>query len=287
MDTTSASVTPARADGGRFLGHPPGLAVLFLTQMWAEFSYFGLQALLVYYMTEQLGFSQAQVVADLWRLRRGGVLQPVLRRHRRRSVAGAHPQRRAGRGADDARPLRHGLSDPCCSRRWRWWRSAMACSSRRWRCRSARLYADDDPRKAHAFSAYYMGINLGGFLAPLVCGSPGRVLRLALGVRRGRRRHAGGALHLSWLLARRFRPSPRSERRSPAAAGWTFSAPERRDLALIAALVGIVVLFRIGYEQSGNVIALWVRAPDRPERRLCRGCASPFRRPGFSRSIRC
>ena len=37
-----------------------GLTVLFLTQMWAEFSYFGLQAMLVYYMTDQLGFSQAR-----------------------------------------------------------------------------------------------------------------------------------------------------------------------------------------------------------------------------------
>jgi POT family proton-dependent oligopeptide transporter len=41
-------------------GHPPGLTVLFMTQMWAEFSYFGLQALLVYYMTQHLGFAQAR-----------------------------------------------------------------------------------------------------------------------------------------------------------------------------------------------------------------------------------
>src|SRR5260221_7770971 len=41
-------------------GHPRGLTVLFLTQMWAEFSFFGLQALLVYYMTKHLGFSQSK-----------------------------------------------------------------------------------------------------------------------------------------------------------------------------------------------------------------------------------
>ena len=41
-------------------GHPRGLTVLFLTQMWAEFSFFGLQALLVYYMTKHLGFDQAK-----------------------------------------------------------------------------------------------------------------------------------------------------------------------------------------------------------------------------------
>ena len=37
------------------------------------------------------------------------------------------------------------------------------------------LYADDDPRKAYAYSAYYMGINLGGLLAPLVCGTLGEL----------------------------------------------------------------------------------------------------------------
>ena len=41
-----------------WFGHPQGLTILFFTQMWAEFSYFGLQALLVYYMTRQLNFDQ-------------------------------------------------------------------------------------------------------------------------------------------------------------------------------------------------------------------------------------
>src|SRR4051812_25762204 len=47
---------PART----LFGHPAGLTVLFTTQMWAEFSFFGLQALLVYYMTKQLGFAQGK-----------------------------------------------------------------------------------------------------------------------------------------------------------------------------------------------------------------------------------
>ena len=44
---SSRAVKPART----LFGHPAGLTVLFTTQMWAEFSFFGLQALLVYYMT--------------------------------------------------------------------------------------------------------------------------------------------------------------------------------------------------------------------------------------------
>ena len=42
-----------------FLGHPVGLFVLFFTEMWERFSYYGMRALLVYYMMKQLQFSQA------------------------------------------------------------------------------------------------------------------------------------------------------------------------------------------------------------------------------------
>ena len=47
------------AERGWF-GHPRGLAVLFLTNMWEQFSYYGMRALLVYFMTKQLLLGQAQ-----------------------------------------------------------------------------------------------------------------------------------------------------------------------------------------------------------------------------------
>jgi len=40
--------------------HPKGLAVLFLTEMWERFSYYGMRSLLVYYMMKQLMFTQAE-----------------------------------------------------------------------------------------------------------------------------------------------------------------------------------------------------------------------------------
>src|ERR1700732_2532305 len=40
------------AAGGEFLGHPKGLAFLFTTEMWERFSYYGMRALLVLYMTK-------------------------------------------------------------------------------------------------------------------------------------------------------------------------------------------------------------------------------------------
>jgi POT family proton-dependent oligopeptide transporter len=41
-------------DTGTLLGHPKGLAVLFGTEMWERFSYYGMRAILVFYMVKYL-----------------------------------------------------------------------------------------------------------------------------------------------------------------------------------------------------------------------------------------
>ena len=40
-----------------FLGHPSGLYVLFMTEMWERFSYYGMRGLLVVYLTQHFLFS--------------------------------------------------------------------------------------------------------------------------------------------------------------------------------------------------------------------------------------
>ena len=42
-----------------WFGQPRGLTILFLTEMWEIFSYYGMRALLVYYMTKELMIGQA------------------------------------------------------------------------------------------------------------------------------------------------------------------------------------------------------------------------------------
>ena len=47
-----------------FFGHPRGLSTLFFTEMWERFSYYGMRAFLIYYMTASvadggLGFADA------------------------------------------------------------------------------------------------------------------------------------------------------------------------------------------------------------------------------------
>lgn len=52
----STSPNAAKAGGG-FFGHPKGLAVLFLTEMWERFSYYGMRGLLIIYLTQHFLFS--------------------------------------------------------------------------------------------------------------------------------------------------------------------------------------------------------------------------------------
>jgi proton-dependent oligopeptide transporter, POT family len=254
----ATATNPGSAPRSLF-GHPPGLTVLFLTQMWAEFSYFGLQALLVYYMTERLGFSQARsslvygiyggaaffspffggMIADRWLGRTrsvvaGGLL--MMCGH----FAMAFPAALFPALALVA--IGNGLFIPPL---------AVQVGS---------LYADDDPRKAHAYSAYYMGINLGGLLAPLVCGTLGE----ELGWHWGFAAAGIGMLFglIVYLGCRRLLPGEPRRLHAPEADAVEATVEadvDRRNILLLVAIVAVVILFRIGYEQSGNVIALWVK----------------------------
>ena len=118
------------------------------------------------------------------------------------------------------------------------------------------LYAKDDPRRGSAYNFYYVGINVGGLLAPLVCGTLGELYGWHWGF---------GAAGIGMLL----RPCDLHARCALVAAGATEAsatwrpaermprdAMRKRVLALLA--IGLcVMVFRGAYEQSGNTIALW------------------------------
>jgi POT family proton-dependent oligopeptide transporter len=54
----SAEVLGASAPDKTLLGHPRGLLILFFTEMWERFSYYGMRGLLIFYLTEHFLFSQ-------------------------------------------------------------------------------------------------------------------------------------------------------------------------------------------------------------------------------------
>src|SRR5947209_1027149 len=59
MDSRLAPKGPAHPPGERtFLGHPRGLYVLFLAQMWERFSYFGMAGLLILYLNNYFKLNQ-------------------------------------------------------------------------------------------------------------------------------------------------------------------------------------------------------------------------------------
>jgi len=242
---------PARS----LFGHPPGLTVLFTTQMWAEFSFFGLQALLVYYMTKHLHFPQYKsslvygaygaaaffspffggLVADRWLGRTPSVIiggTMMMLGHFAMAFEGLLFPALA------LVAVGNGLFIPPL---------AIQVGS---------LYGDDDPRKAYAYSAYYMGINLGGLLAPLVCGTLGELYGWHWGfTAAGVGMAIGLAIYCSFL---RFLPAEPRKSVIALEQGPEARSPIRQHVTILLLMIAMVVLFRVGYEQSGNVIALWV-----------------------------
>jgi POT family proton-dependent oligopeptide transporter len=223
--------------------------------MWAEFSFFGLQALLVYYMTKQLGFAQAKssliygaygaaaffspffggLIADRWLGRTRSVIiggAMMMFGHFAMAFEGLLFPALA------LVALGNGLFIPPL---------AIQVGS---------LYAEDDPRKAYAYSAYYMGINLGGLLAPLVCGTLGELYGWHWGFTA-----AGVGMAIGLAIYCSFLPLlPPEPAHLKAAANDTGAVRVIREhVTILLLMVAMVVLFRVGYEQSGNVIALWVR----------------------------
>jgi POT family proton-dependent oligopeptide transporter len=124
------------------------------------------------------------------------------------------------------------------------------------------LYSADDPRRDRGYSIFYVGINVGAFLAPLVCG--------ALAIQYGWHYGFGAAgvgmllslgIYLSGSRALPQDEKQRDERpRAKESAGAKSPLdPAERGAAL--AIIGIcvtVTLFWAAYDQQGNTILLWI-----------------------------
>jgi POT family proton-dependent oligopeptide transporter len=54
---------PDRAESATLFGHPKGLYVLFLTEMWERFSFYGVRSLLIFFLTQRFAFSDDHAFA--------------------------------------------------------------------------------------------------------------------------------------------------------------------------------------------------------------------------------
>ena len=126
-----------------------------------------------------------------------------------------------------------------------------------------RLYPPGDHRRDRAYSIFYVGINVGAFLAPLVCGTLGEEAGWHYGFAAA---GVGMLIGLAiYLYALPFLPSDELQEASISPAG---APTERQKLdrdewrAVIALLVLFVpnTLFWATYEQQGNTLVLWADA---------------------------
>ena len=122
------------------------------------------------------------------------------------------------------------------------------------------LYAPGDRRRDRAFSIFYVGINLGAFLAPLVCGTLGEELGWHYGFAAAGVGMTTGLV--IYLLATPALPKESFAKRATAQqpldrAAW------QSIVALLLLFVPVSLFWGI-YEQQGNTIVLWASELHRP-----------------------
>jgi POT family proton-dependent oligopeptide transporter len=251
-------------DQPTWFGQPRGLSILFLTEMWEIFSYYGMRSLLVYYMTKQLfiGQEKASFIYGTYTAMAyftpilGGVIADRWLGKRRAVIIGGGVMA-AGHFMMAFEPsfyfalatiaLGNGLFLPSLP------------------SQINDLYRADDPRRSWAYNVYYVGINLGGFLAPLVCGTLGEFYgwhwgfgAAGVGMLMGLAVYVLGGKYLpeQARIARAAAPVAAALAAASAARGAR-ARDFRSTLALLFAIGLAVTVFRGAYEQVGNTLALW------------------------------
>ena len=258
-------------------GHPAGLTTLFLTEMWERFSYYGMRALLVLYMVAPasgggLGFDVTRATriygiytgAVYFTNIFGGLLADSFLGARLAVLLGgiiiacghfsmalqALPSFYAGMFLI---VIGTGLLKPNIS--------VMVGS----------LYDEDDPRRDSGFSIFYMGINLGAMIAPLICGYIGQRISWHLGFAMA---GVGMTLGLVQYVAHRKRLAHvggRPARKTKPVVGAAVPPPpsltpeDKRRLVVVVTLCFFSLFFWIAAEQAGSSFNLFAERHTRAE----------------------
>ena len=171
----------------RFFGHPRGLATLFFTEMWERFSYYGMRAILILFMTDKIahggmGFNDDKAgavyglyVSMVYLLCLGGgwVADRITGQRRAVLVGGIFislgefclvaPSELSFYAGLVLLMMGTGLLKGNVS------------------TIVGQLYGKGDPRRDSGFSLFYMGINLGALISPIICGYVGEKISWRLG----------------------------------------------------------------------------------------------------------
>jgi len=168
-----------------FLGHPKGLVVCFMTELWERFAYYGMLSLLILYLTQFFQYSDAEgskVVAAygalVWMLPvLGGVLADRLLGSRKCVVVGALMMSIGFISISFPSVLLWQLfseSETYTSEKLFFSMALIVTGVGLLKTNITTvvgaLYSLDDHRRDSGFTTFYMGINIGGALGPIVCG---------------------------------------------------------------------------------------------------------------------
>jgi proton-dependent oligopeptide transporter, POT family len=290
MAYSPSSAAPARDAASRtavdagFFGHPRGLSTLFFTEMWERFSYYGMRAFLILYMTAPaaaggLGFADARAASiygtytgSAWgaAILGGVVADRFLGQYRSVLIGGIIIALGHFTLAFHALPFFYtglalivigtGLLKPNVS--------TLVGS----------LYAPGDARRDAGFSIFYMGINLGAFIGPLIAGYLAQRVdwhigfaSAGFGMALGLTQYIVGRKHLRTAIDR-IATQPRAEA-APGTAAPTrneprllsFTPTEWKRIGAIVIFFAAATLFWGAYEQAGSTLNLFADRYTRTE----------------------
>jgi POT family proton-dependent oligopeptide transporter len=236
-----------------WFGHPRGLTILFLTNMWEQFSYYGMRTILVYYMTKQLLLAQetSSLIYGLYTgcayftpLVGGFIADRYLGKKRAIIIGGSVMA--LGHFMMTSEPLFYAALATIAIGNGLFLPSLPS--------QIKDLYSPGDPRAGRAYNVYYVGVNIGGVLAMIGCGTLGELYGWHWGFgAAGIGMVTGLVIYLS---GQRYLPAQTLQPRviEPVAP----RAGMARDTLLLLFGLGLAVtLFRSAYEQTGNTVMLW------------------------------
>jgi POT family proton-dependent oligopeptide transporter len=169
--TASATALAHSGQDSAFFGQPRGLGLLFITEMWERFSYYGMRALLVLYLVNQLEWDAARAAGLYGTYTMMVFLTPMIGGYIADRYLGTHRALLIG-GAVIASG-HFVLALPGMSAFYAGL-TLVVIGTGFFKANVStmvgQLYRDGDTRRDAGFTLFYMGINTGGFLGPLVCG---------------------------------------------------------------------------------------------------------------------
>jgi len=257
---SSASVDTPRRE---WLGHPRGLSVLFFTEMWERFSYYGMRSLLLLFMLSPasaggLGFSTPSGAAIYGTytmavyalsIPGGWIADRFLGHYRAVFVGGVlitlghfsmalHGVATFFLGLSLI-VLGTGLLKPNVS--------TMVGS----------LYSPEDARRDAGFSLFYMGINVGAMIAPLVCGYLGQKVDWHIGFASAGVGMLAGLTQ--YVLGRKALAPAVARERAAIATGSPepLTGSDWKRIAVILILFLFSILFWGAFEQAGSTLTLF------------------------------